>query len=95
MTTFQSNIIRIYREKPKYSSSRLDLRDLKEVTNLTYNYVLSGFQADNPIILKLGLDHEALTREALAKAGRMLLIERAVLGISLKNYFPDRERESI
>ena len=77
MNTFHSNIISIYGEKGKAwlnelpqlvsaISSRLVLRDLKEVTNLTYNYVLSGFQGDHPIILKLGLDHELLTREAFA-----------------------------
>ncbi|MEY3197121.1 MAG: hypothetical protein RLZZ59_489 [Pseudomonadota bacterium] len=47
-------------------ASRLDLHDLQEVTNLTYNYVLSGFQGDNPIILKLGLDNEALAQEEFA-----------------------------
>jgi streptomycin 6-kinase len=71
MNIFHSNITNIYREKGQAwlnelpelvtaISSKLDLHDLKEVTNLTYNYVLSGFQADNPIILKLGLDNEAL-----------------------------------
>lgn len=61
MNPFQSNIINIYGEKSQAwldvlpellatISSRLDLRDLKEVTNLTYNYVLLGFQSDNPII---------------------------------------------
>jgi len=59
MNTFQSNIISIYGKQGKTwlnalpqlvtaISSRLNLRDLKEVTNLTYNYVLSGFQGDNP-----------------------------------------------
>jgi len=54
MNAFYSNIISFCGEKgrvwldelPKLVtviSSRLDLRDLKEVTNLTYNYVLSGF----------------------------------------------------
>ncbi|WP_371254097.1 aminoglycoside phosphotransferase family protein [Orientia tsutsugamushi] len=90
-------------------SSRLDLRDLNEVTNLTYNYALSGFHGNNPIILKLGLDHEALTREAFALkcfADRgavevisedygMLLVERAMPGASLKSCFPDKEHESI
>lgn len=120
MSTFDSNIVNIYGEKGKAwidklpqlvteISSRLELRDLKEVTNLTYNYVLSGFQRDNPIVLKLGLDHEALTREAfalkcfagygavkvLAEDKGMLLLERAVPGTSLKRYFPDREQESI
>lgn len=120
MTTFDSNIICIYREKGKVwlaelpervtaISSRLDLRDLKEVTNLTCNYVLSGLQGNNPIILKLGLDHEALNREAfalkcfagygivkvLAEDKGTLLLERAVPGTSLKSYFPTNENESI
>ncbi|MBM3610826.1 MAG: streptomycin phosphotransferase [Alphaproteobacteria bacterium] len=120
MVTFQSNIINIYGEGGKAwlnalpelvsaISSKLDLRDLKEVTNLTYTYMLSGFQGDNPIILKLGLDNEALAREAfalkcfsgcgavkvLAEDNGMLLLERAVPGTSLKCYFPDREQESI
>ncbi|MEY3183140.1 MAG: hypothetical protein RLZ35_1125 [Pseudomonadota bacterium] len=120
MSIFKSNLISIYGEKGKAwidelpqivsaISSKLDLRDLIEVTNLTYNYVLSGFQGDNPIILKLGLDHEALTRESfalkcfedcaavkvLAEDGGMLLLERAVPGTSLKSYFPKHEHESI
>lgn len=120
MTTFHSNIISIYGEKGQAwidelpqivlaISLRLDLCDLKEVTNLTYNYVLSGFQGDNPIILKLGLDHETLMREAFAlrrfegygavkvitEDEGMLLMERAVPGASLKSYFPHREQESI
>jgi streptomycin 6-kinase len=120
MTTFQSNIISIYGEKGKIwlnelpqlvsaTSSKLDLRDLKEVPNLTYNYVLSGFQDGNHIILKLGLDNEGLKQEAfalkcfagcgavkvLAEDEDMLLLERAVPGISLKSYFPNMEQESI
>lgn len=120
MNGFQSNILNIYGEKGKAwldelpelftaIASRLDLRDLKEVTNLTYNYVLSGFQGDNPIILKLGLDNEALAREAfalkcfagcgavkvLSEDDGMLLLQRAVPGISLKSYFPNSEQESV
>lgn len=120
MNTFHSNIISIYGEKGKAwlnelprlvvaISSRLDLRDLKEFTNLTYNYVLSGFRGDNPIILKLGLDNADLKQEAfalkcfagcgavkvLAEDNGMLLLERAVPDTSLKSYFPDREQESI
>ncbi|RTK92955.1 MAG: streptomycin phosphotransferase [Rickettsiales bacterium] len=117
---FHFNIISIYGEQGESwldelpqlvtaISSRLDLRDLKEVSNLAYNYVLSGFQGDNSIILKLGLDNEALAREAfalkcfaghgavkvLAQDKGMLLLERAMPGTSLKSYFPDREQESI
>ena len=117
---FHSNIISIYGEKGKAwlnelpelvtaISSRLKLRDLKEVRNLTYGYILSGFQGDSPIILKLGLDNEGLAREAfalkcfsgygavnvLAENDGMLLLERAVLGTSLKSYFPNQEHQSI
>lgn len=64
MNTFHLNIIIIYEEKGKAwldelpglvtaKSSKIDLRDLQEATNLSYNYVLSGLQGDNPIILKL------------------------------------------
>lgn len=69
MTTFHSKVISIYGEKGKTwldelpqlarsLSSKLGLLDLKEVTNLRYNYVLLGFQGSKPIILKLGLDNE-------------------------------------
>lgn len=114
MTTFHSNIISIYGEKGKAwlnelpelvtaASSKLDLCHLKEVINLSYNYVLSGFQGDNPIILKLGLDHEALAREAFAlrcfegcgavkvitEDKGMLLLERAVPGLSLRGVYDE------
>ena len=70
--------------------------------------MLSGFQGSKPIILKFGLDNEALMREAFALksfAGcgavkkvitedkGMLLLERAVPGTSLKSYFPNQEHE--
>lgn len=87
----------------------MGLRDLREVTNLTYNYVLSGFQGNKPIILKLGFDNEAVAREAfvlkhfsrygavqvLAEDNGILLFERAVPDTSLKDYFPNKENESI
>jgi streptomycin 6-kinase len=117
---FRSNIAGIYGEKGKTwiaelpelvsaISSKLDLRDLKEATNLSYNYVLSGFQGNTHIILKLGLDIEGLARETfalkcftgsgavkvLAEDNGMLLLERAMPGTSLKSYFPTKEKESI
>ena len=119
MSIFESNIISIYGKKGKLwldelpllvasLSSKLGLSGLKEYSNLSYNYVLSGFQRDNPIILKLGLDSEALKREAFALKffaeldavkiltidDGMLLLERAVPGTSLKSYFPDKETQS-
>ncbi len=120
MNIFHSNILNIYGEKGKAwlnelpelvaaISSKHGLRDLKEVTNLTYNYVLLGFQGDNPIILKASLDSDGLAREAFAlkcftgygavkvlvEDNGMLILERAIPGISLKSYFPNQEHESV
>jgi streptomycin 6-kinase len=39
---------------------------LQPFKNLSYNYVFSGFQGLQPIVLKLGLDSHALKREAFA-----------------------------
>lgn len=119
MSTFESNIISIYHERGKLwlqrlpqlvekISSRLQLRDLREVSNLSNNYVLSGFQGNKPIILKLSPNSEALEREAvalkcfaghsavktLASGEGMLLLERAVPGTPLKSLFPEKEREA-
>jgi streptomycin 6-kinase len=73
------------------------LSGLKPLSNLSYNYVLSGFLGNRPIILKLGLDNDALKQEAsslqafaefggikvlVAKKG-FLLLEKAIPGISL------------
>lgn len=90
-------------------ASKLQLRDLKKLSNLSYHTVMSGFQGNNPIILKLGLDGDALKQEALAlkcfadcgavkvlvAEEGMLLLERAIPGTSLKCYFPDKESGSL
>ena len=82
---------------------------LKPVKHLSYNYVLSGFQGLQPIVLKLGLDCYTLKREALAlkafagfgavnvllEHDGMLLLERAVSGVSLKSYFPEKDNDAI
>ena len=71
MNTFHSNIISIYGEKGRQWLGHLPnrvaqlantygLSNLKAVNNLSYNYVLSGLQGPQPIILKLGLDIDAL-----------------------------------
>ncbi|MDF3047212.1 MAG: uncharacterized protein K0R73_330 [Candidatus Midichloriaceae bacterium] len=75
----------------------------------TYNYVMSGFQKGNPVILKLGLDSEAVKIEAfalkcfagygavkvLATNENALLLEQAIPGTSLKKYFPDKDIEAV
>ncbi len=95
MTKFQNKI-----------AAQWKLSDLKPVM---HNYVLSGFQGGQPIILKLsddiqGLKQEARALEAFAGYGAVrvlaqqdgaLLLERAVSGISLKSYFPHKDHEAI
>lgn len=120
MNNFTSNILNIYKDKGKKwlknlpdiikaLTSEHNLSDLKPLNNLSYNYVLSGFLDNKPIILKLGLDDDALTLEAsslqafagfggmkvlLAQKG-FLVLEKAVPGISLKSYFPSKDNDSI
>lgn len=85
------------------------LSQLRPFTNLSYHYVLSGYQGHDPIVLKLGIDEKSLTQEAaalkafegygciklLAEGKSFLLLERAIPGGSLKSYFPDREEQAI
>lgn len=87
----------------------LGLSDLKTVNNLSYNYVMSGIQSTQSVILKLGLDIGGLKREAmalkafdgfgavkvLAEDEGMLLLECAIPSVSLKSSFPVNDNEAI
>ncbi len=120
MKTFEQNIINLYGEKGRQWQENLPnfvaqlantygLSNLKAVNNLSYNYVLSGFQEAQPIILKLGLDIDGFKREAAALMAfegfgvvqifsentGLLILECAVPGISLKSYFPENDDEAI
>jgi streptomycin 6-kinase len=120
MRILEKNIINLYGQKgtqwladlPKLTAQmEIDhgLSDLKPVKNLSYNYVLSGLQESQPIILKLSPDIGGLKREAtalkafvgfgvvkvLAESDGILLLERAVSGISLKSYFPEKDNNAI
>ena len=120
MKTFEQSIINLYGEKGKQWQENLPnlvaqlantygLSNLKAVNNLSYNYVLSGFQEAQPIILKLGLDIDGFKREAAALMAfegfgvvqifsentGLLILECAVPGISLKSYFPENDDEAI
>ncbi len=120
MKTFEQNIINLYGEKGRQWLDHLPnhvaqlantygLSNLKPVDNLSYNYVLSGFQGAQPIILKLGLDIDGFKREAAALMAfegfgvvqifsentGLLLLECAVPGMSLKSYFPEKDDEAI
>ena len=120
MRSLEKNIINLYGDKGKHWLASLPrllkkmevahgLSKLKPVKNLSYNYVLSGFQESLPIILKLGPDIDGFKRETaalkafagfgvvkvLAESDGMLLLERAVSGISLKSYFPKNDNDAI
>ncbi len=120
MKTFEQNIINLYGDKGRQWLEHLPnlltqlantygLSNLKPVSNLSYNYVLSGFQGPQPIILKLGLDVDGIKREAAALMAfegsgvvqvfsentGLLLLECAVPGGSLKSYFPEKDDEAI
>lgn len=116
MQTFEENIISIYGDKgqqwlqdmPEITSKialEYKLRDLKPVDNMTFNYVAQAYQDDKPVILKLGLNDKAISKEAaclkafancgavdvIANTNSMILMQRAVPGITLKEYFPDQD----
>lgn len=120
MTLFEDNMIRLYgiqgekwlSDLPSLVSDlsiKWRLTDLQPLENLSYNYALSGFQGSQAIVLKLGMDANALNREAVALKAfapfgavkilehhdHALLLERVSPGNSLKSYFPAQEAEGI
>jgi streptomycin 6-kinase len=113
MSAFENNIISIFKDPGKQWLAELPtlvksiaadwkLTELTPVANLSFNYVLSGYQHGTPVILKLGLDTPALAREALAlkayanfggvavlnEQEGVLLLEYVLPGESLKSYLP-------
>jgi streptomycin 6-kinase len=117
---FTTNIVNIYGDHGKSwlaglsgivksVADKYGLPDLTPIDNLSCNYVLSGFQGLQPIILKLSLDVNGLKQEAtalkiFAKSGAvkvlaeddgLLLLECAVPGNSLKSYFPEKDTQAI
>jgi streptomycin 6-kinase len=120
MNKFEKNIIAIYGDRGKKWLTEVPvfvknlahqwgLSNLKPVENLTYNYVLSGLQGIQPIILKIGLDHKELEKEVTTlkflksphvvsilnyQTGAMLL-EHALPGTSLHPFFPEQDTESL
>jgi streptomycin 6-kinase len=113
---FKNNITQIYGQSGitwldnlpvmvKNLAQKYHLQDLTPVNNLSYNYVLSGFKLTIPIILKIGLDVQAMQREAKAlkaflgfgavnlldQSDGILLLERAIPGDSLQSYFPKKD----
>ncbi len=120
MEKLKHNIIKIYgRRGEEWLAGLRDtidqlkeawaLSELKPLSNLSYSYVLEGFQDNTPIILKLSPDLDLMSREAQALAAfkgfgavavlgyqdKALLLERAVPGNLLKNSHPKGSRIEI
>lgn len=113
MNQFEKNIIGIYGEKGKAWLASLpqlvekiatlwNLDRLEPLSNLSYNYVITGYRKEKPVVLKLSPDKLSLRKEAkaleifagygavsvLEHEDGMLLLERAIPGIPLKKHFP-------
>ena len=119
--TFRNNIVDLRGEQGQKWLESLDdivqnlakkwnLSHLKAFSNLTYNYVLSGYQNGNvPVVLKVGIENDLLQKEAemlrffvnygavtlIDSCDGALLLQRCVPGYSLTNYFPNDEENSI
>lgn len=116
MNELKKNIISMYNDEGKEWLDSLpeitariaeehNLSDLTPVNNMTFNYVASGYQNDNPIILKIGMNSKALTKESsclkafakhavaevIADDTNMIIMQRAVPGSTLKDHFPDND----
>ncbi|MDF1758748.1 MAG: aminoglycoside phosphotransferase family protein [Legionellaceae bacterium] len=119
MQNFKDNIVNIYGEKgrlwlqdlPKLISDKsceYNLSELIPVSNMSFNYVVKGYQESKPIILKLGLDYKALAKEAaclnsfsnhgavgcIDSSEGFLLLEQAIPGSSMKECFQIEDAES-
>ena len=116
MNDLKKNIISMYNDEGKQWLDSLpeivakiakehNLSALTPVNNMTFNYVASGYQNDNPIILKIGMNSKALAKEAsclkafakhataevIANDNNMIIMQRAVPGSTLRDYFPDND----
>jgi streptomycin 6-kinase len=120
MSEFTDNITSIHGDRGQKWLENLDtlvadlaqkwnLKNLKPFENLTFNYVACGLQNDLPIVLKVGIRDEFLTKEAsvlkfFENYGNVklidfcegaMLLQRAIPGTSLMEYFPSRDDEAI
>lgn len=117
---FESNIVSVYGDKGKRwlidlpnivtnIADEWNLSDIKPVDNLSMNFVASGIQNNQGIILKLSLNEDLIEREyialqafcgfgavkVLARKENALLLKKLDPGVSLKTYLPERRLEAL
>jgi streptomycin 6-kinase len=92
-------------------AQQLHLQDLQPLGEHSYHYLLAGAQYGKAIVLKLGLDVMGMQREIKAlrafdghgcvklfeylPAQNALLLELAIPGQSLKQLFPQQDKEAV
>lgn len=91
-------------EKIQELKTLWNLSELTPAENLSYHFVLYGFQREVPVVLKLGLNWQSLDQEANAleafkgngavnlidRQKHAILMEKAVPGTPLKNQVSDK-----
>lgn len=119
-STFKTNIIDNYGEKGDKWLERLDdtvqnlaekwsLTSLEAFPNLTFNYVASALRGAEKVVLKVGIEHDLLRREAAVLTffknhgavdlidfcDGALLLKKCSPGNSLMDFFPRDEQKSV
>lgn len=109
MQTFHQNIVSLYGllgeewlaklpDNVAFATAKWGLSHLQPISELSFHYVCKGLQNDRPIVLKLGIDHASLAREAqllqyfagrgavelLAQVDGALLLQQAQPGVSMR-----------
>lgn len=99
----------LLQDKVTTLAKQWNLTQISTVKNLSYNFVASAMQKNNPVILKISpcgtsLDKETQALTALQGFGCItilasmpdtILLQKATPGLSLKTLFPSQEKESI
>lgn len=120
MEKFQNHILKVYGDQGKKWLIELpttiqilehdwNLRQLQPFSELSYNYVLKGYQRDIPIVLKISVNQKEIEQEAkalrafygygavsvIAQRDNALLLQCAVPGDQLRNSGPKKENIQI
>jgi streptomycin 6-kinase len=121
-TIFDTNIIKVWGDTGRLWLDKLptiisilskywNLTNLNPVDNLSYNYVLTGYQDILPVVLKISCNQAEIQKEIVTlqtyngnNSIKLLdsyleynacLLEKATPGGSLKSFFPDNDDEAL